>query len=112
LWFKNGVKQEGEYDGGRETKDIIKWVVDKQQPASTKVSCDTLVEKIDSSQNNIVAYFGPSDKDEMFTKAHLPYAEEEASIQFYHNIGEDSCAFNIFNIAYPSIMVFRKFETK
>lgn len=27
LWFKNGVKQDAEYDGGRYTKQIVDWVI-------------------------------------------------------------------------------------
>jgi len=48
-WFKNGVKGEEEYDGGRETKSIVDWVIKKNQPPSTKVTCEVLKEGIEAN---------------------------------------------------------------
>lgn len=57
-----------------------------------------------------MAYFGP-ETDDLYTKTHLPYAEEEEKIAFYHVTEHDEDCAKAFNITYPGIMFFRKFET-
>lgn len=104
LFFKNGNKME--YTGGRTKDAIVQWVIKKSGPPSTLADCDTIKKKVAESKF-LLAFFG-SENDALFKDAHVPTAESEDKIAFFHT-ADAACAQH-YNVQAPGIVFFRKFE--
>jgi len=97
-----------EYTGGRTKDAIVSWVLKKSGPPSTLADCDTIKKKVAES-SFVLAYFG-SESDKLFTEAHVPVADAEDKISFFHT-ADAACATH-YNVQSPGIVFFRKFETE
>lgn len=86
-FFKNGNKME--YTGGRTKDTIVSWVLKKSGPASVKVTCDALKEKI-ADNKFVISYFGEESGD-LYEHTHIAYADSEDKIVFVHT-NDEVCA--------------------
>jgi protein disulfide-isomerase A1 len=97
--------KDSEYNGGRVTDDIVKWIVKKTGAPSDAVECAALADKASAALNLI--YFGDHEGaafDEFMSAAKSPDLEKFA---FFHTGAE--CAGD-FNVKAPGVAIQRNFD--
>lgn len=102
FFFKNGVKSD--YPGKRETAALVQYMKKQALPPSEEASC-AKIEKWTATQKLAIVYFG-NIEDDLFLKAHRPYAGLHPKLTAYHN-QEADCAAK-FGVTAPGIILFRK----
>lgn len=86
--FRNGKPRS--YGGGVTKDEFVKWVTKNSAPSSTKVDCDTLKSYVGNAKY-ILAYFG-SLEHALFRDVHLPIADLNAAVKFFHVTDDAACA--------------------
>jgi len=105
-YFKNG--EPTEYNGGRDSKAIIEWMIKVTGPPVRGLTSPESVEGFAKEFDVIVVFFGKS--DDLYNRMFMDLAKAYDDLQFGECVFEE--CLKHYKVTQGSIVIFRNFDTK